>query len=210
MAAATRAQSVAAIVLAQDAPRGASQAVAALSVKAANFADDPADFVAALLSAWRSVALHGDADLLRPLLSFEVDARLGDPAGDRMRASDIVCLTAAMAVASARGTYAAEQDASTARAELARIATPAIEAAGMLGVDALEWLSRLTGQAALELSRIAANRAPLVMVETGVSLSAIRAAHDLYGDANRAGEIVARNRAAAAAFLPVVFEALSR
>ena len=208
--AATRAQGIGAVAATDAMPQEAARAVNALSTLAADFPSDPAGFAAGLLLAWRMIALHGDADALRRLLPGEIDARLADLTGERVRAVEIVAMTAALALAAARGTDRAEQDASRARAELARIATPAISLAGSLGLDAFEWLSKLTGEAALTLSRASATRAPLVMIETGISLSAIRLAYDLYGDANRAGEIVARNRVSAPAFMPVEFEALSR
>jgi prophage DNA circulation protein len=49
----------------------------------------------------------------------------------------------------------------------------------------------------------------LVRVETGVSMSAVRLAYDLYGDPARARELTARNGVATPVFMPVVFEAVS-
>lgn len=208
--AALRAQSVAAIVLPDGAPRETLKSVAALSAASAGFADNPSGFATALVEAWRAVALHGAPSELRPLSGVELDGRVADPAGGRVRSIEIAAICAGFAVASIRDAYASQQDAAAARADLARRAGTAIDIASGLGLDTREWLARLTGEAAMALSRIAANRAPLVRVETGVSLNAIRLAHDLYGDANRAGEIVVRGNIATAAFMPVALEALSR
>lgn len=42
-----------------------------------------------------------------------------------------------------------------------------------------------------------------------VYLAVIRAAYDLYGDANRAGELVDRNRVATPVYMPLAFEAVT-
>lgn len=210
-AAAARAATIAALALVDtDAPSDVWKAVNGLAVAAGTFALAPGDFGAGLVSAWRLVALHGEPAALAATLPAEIGGRMSDAAGGRVRAAEIAALIAAFALACCRVAYESEQDAATARATLARVAAPAIELAGTVSADLCEWLSRLTGEAALALSRLAATRAPLVRVETGVSLSAIRLAHDLYGDANRAGELVARNRAATAAMMPTAIEALSR
>ncbi len=116
----------------------------------------------------------------------------------------------AVALLVARDVYPARQDAAAARSMLAETSAPVLIDVGAFGAPALDWLSGLTGEVALALSRTDADRAPLVRVETGVSLSAIRAAYELYGDANRAGELIARNRVATAAYMPAAFEALDQ
>jgi prophage DNA circulation protein len=63
--------------------------------------------------------------------------------------------------------------------------------------------------ATLHLSQTAAERAPAVRVETGVSLPSTLLAYDLYGDAGRAEALVDRNRVATSLVMPVSFEAVA-
>lgn len=208
VAAADRVMALAALARAEAMPDTARRAIAEVGAAGDAYGDDPVGFVGALVAAWRAAALYCDAVALAPLVLAETIARLADVAGGKVRPAEIATMVAALGTASIRVDYPAQQDAARARAALAGVASQGIEAAGVFGADAVEWLSGLTGQAATALSRIAANRAPLVRVETGLSLSAIRAAYDLYGDANRAGEMVRRNAVPAAVWMPVSFEAL--
>ena len=116
----------------------------------------------------------------------------------------------AAAVATLRRSFAARQDAQAARSALSASAGPAIEASGgILGDAAGEALSGVIGTAVQSLTRIAADRAPLVRVETGVSLPSVVLAYRLYGDPERSAELVARNRVATPAAMPVVIEAVA-
>lgn len=120
-------------------------------------------------------------------------------------------LLAGLAVAVLRATYAARPDATAARARFAAFASPVGEQVGeALGFAAGEAVSDLSGETVTTLSRVAADRAPLVTVETGVSLPSVVLAWRLYGDAERSGEIVARNKVATAALMPVRFEAVGK
>ena len=116
----------------------------------------------------------------------------------------------AMAIASARAEFPARRDAQAARAAIRGAAEPVLIAvADALGADAYAWLAGATGEAAIRLSRQAADRAPLVRVEFGVSLPSVAAAYALYGDANRAIEIVDRNRVSTPFVMPAKFEAVA-
>lgn len=116
----------------------------------------------------------------------------------------------AAAVATLRRAFPARQDAQAARAALSAAAGPVIETAGgVLGDAAGDVLSGVVGAAVQSLTRIAADRSPLVRVETGVSLPSVVLAYRLYGDPERSIELVARNRVATPAAMPVVFEAVA-
>ncbi|MBB3771515.1 prophage DNA circulation protein [Angulomicrobium tetraedrale] len=123
---------------------------------------------------------------------------------------DSVGLLVIACFASVKQDYAARPDAQRARAALAARADPVIEAAGTkYGYVLQDWLTALAGQAALQLSEIATTRAPLVRVETGVSLPATVLAWRLYGDPARDAELVTRNRTGTAMVMPVVLEAIA-
>lgn len=68
----------------------------------------------------------------------------------------------------------------------------------------------LSGRVAEYISRLASDLAPVMVVEANVAMPALWWANRLYGDADRAGDIVARNRVIHASFLPLRIEALAR
>ncbi|KGF71153.1 hypothetical protein LL06_00715 [Hoeflea sp. BAL378] len=140
------------------------------------------------------------------------DAGAVVPALDRVqeasglwRMADLV----AACFAVSRASYASRQDAQAARSAINARAETTYQQAGVYGPEAIEWLVSLAGIAALHLSRTAAERAPAVLVETGLSLPSTLLAYDLYADAGRAGELVDRNRIATALVMPVAFEAVA-
>lgn len=207
-AAAARLASLAPTVTGGGEPGAAvTAALDALADASADPVGKPAAYAAALVSGWRRVALDADAGSLFAALPAEIAA--AGPADAVVGAAERATMGCAMALAAVRRDYPARQDASAARDAL-RLATDAAmaDSAG-LGADVHAWLTGITGDAARVLSRTAAARAPLSRVETRVSLSSIRAAYDLYGDANRAGELVDRNRIATPVFMPLAFEALT-
>lgn len=206
-AAATRIAALAPSVTGGDAPAEAvTDAIAAFDQASSDPVGAPGKFASSLVIAWRRVALDSDADALFSALPSEIASSGGLAA---VASAERATMAGALAVAALRRAYAARQDASAARDAL-RLAVDAVAPdAASLGPETVEWLMSITGDAARALSRTAASRSPLVRVETGVSLSAIRAAYDLYGDANRAGELIGRNRIATAAFMPLAFEALA-
>lgn len=188
--------------------REIAAAVAALSEAASGYPEDPGSFAAALTLAWRALALFGDA-VTTPGMMRDTLLTAGAEGFTLTGVGEAVAIAAALSAVVLRGDYPARQDASAERTRLREAVAPVIEIAGALGDQVQLFINEVSGDAARALSQIAASRAPLVRVETGVSLSAIRVAHELYGDANRAGELVARNRVATAVFMPVGFEAVS-
>lgn len=108
-----------------------------------------------------------------------------------------------------RADYPSRQDAQVARTAISARADLVYSEAGIYGPETIAWLVSMTGVATLYLSRTAAERAPAVRVETGVSLPSTLLAYDLYGDAARAQALVDRNRVATSLVMPVSFEAVA-
>lgn len=188
-------------------PPALSEAVGALAATAA--APSPAIAVA-ILDGWNTLAMTADpATGRRAVAGAIADLDLVISNVGLTGIAEASAVASAFAVLTVRDFYAAQQDAARARSGMAEAVAPVLDASGALGDAVFGWLSSVTGAAALTLSRVAASRAPLVRVETPMSLSAIRAAYDLYGDANRAVELVDRNHAAAPVFMPLAFEALA-
>lgn len=207
-AAAGAASSVATLASPDDgAPSALGDAVAALDELRAGATDDPAAFASATLIAWRAIGRFCDAERGFDLALAELAATRDDtPVAPLERAS----IAAAASIAAVRRSYPARRDARVARAQLSEACDPVlVEVSAAFGADLYAWLAETTGQAAMDVSRSGADRAPMVRVETGVSLPSTAAAYALYGDANRAGEIVDRNRVATPALMPVSFEALA-
>ncbi|HEV2501482.1 MAG TPA: hypothetical protein VGV39_00305 [Mesorhizobium sp.] len=123
---------------------------------------------------------------------------------------DLLGLLVIHAFADLRASYPAQPDASAARERLALRAEAAYPAIGdMLGHAVLDFTVRMVGEATVQLSRLAANAAPLVRVETGISLPSSLIAFDLYGQASRGAEIMERNRCGTPMMLPSPLKALA-
>ncbi|VVT15074.1 conserved hypothetical protein [Hoeflea sp. EC-HK425] len=121
----------------------------------------------------------------------------------RLVALVVVCFAAV------RAEYPSRQDAQAARTAISARADAVYSEAGTFGAETVAWLVSMTGVATLFLSRTAAERAPAVRVETGVSFPSTLLAYDLYGDAGRAEALVDRNRVATSLAMPVSFEAVA-
>ncbi|WP_376704682.1 DNA circularization N-terminal domain-containing protein [Mesorhizobium sp. ISC25] len=151
------------------------------------------------------------ADVASPAEAVEAFAVAAVPAGN-----DVFGLVAAAAFATgfcqtlAAGDYLSRQDARRARDRISPVVDPVLEAlAAGIDVAVSEWLGEIAATAASDLSAVAANRAPLVSVQTEISLPATALAYALYGDAGRAGELVRRNSVATPAAMPISFEAIA-
>jgi len=77
-----------------------------------------------------------------------------------------------------------------------------------LPFDLYEAVVNLCGSVALELARTASNAAALIQVETGVAVPVSKLVYQLYGDPERAGDLVARNGISTPLLMPLKFEAL--
>ncbi|TJV19691.1 DNA circularization N-terminal domain-containing protein [Mesorhizobium sp.] len=165
-----------------------------------------ATVAAAIVSTCGAIADAGD-----PTAAVEAFEAAAVPAG-----GDVFDLVSAAGFAAgfcqtlAAGDYLSRQDARRARDRISPVVDRVLEAlSGGLDVSVSEWLSDIAATAASELSATAANRAPLVNVQTEISLPATALAYALYGDAGRAGELVSRNSVATPAAMPVLFEAIA-
>lgn len=172
-------------------------------------ADDPSEnggSITGILSAATSVIVdRGDASLAISAFSAAIPAGL-----DPFSLSAAGLFAAGVCHGLAASDYRSRQDARAARARIAEFADPVTERLGLLlSADTARWLEGVASIAADDLSTVAANRAPVVRVETGQSMPATALAHALYGDAGRAGELVKRNRVSTPAAMPVTLEALA-
>lgn len=168
----------------------------------------PAGVVAEIFGAARTIARGGDPIGTADGMLAELAAAPLDGVVDLVTAA---ALAAGAATALTRVEFSTRRDAAAARRRLALATAEIRVAVGRLGSlssgeDATGWLGGLLGEAAAALSREAATRAPLVRVETGVSIPSTVLAWRLYGDPERAGEIAAQARAPASLMLPVVVE----
>ena len=177
-------------------------------------ADDRAS-VDALAVAAQAGGTDGVASLMqlaRLIGEAADDAGAVAAAVDRVRVDSALWRMAGLVTvcfAAVRADYPSRQDAQAARTAISARAETVYHEAGIHGPETIAWLVSLTGIATLYLSRTAAERAPAVRVETGVSLPSTLLAYDLYGDAGRAGELVERNRIGTSLVMPVAFEAVA-
>lgn len=105
--------------------------------------------------------------------------------------------------------YPAQPDAVAGRMAVAARAASAYPVVGTdLGHQSLDFAVRLVGVATVELSRLATSLAPVVRVETGLSLPSSLIAWDLYGDPARGQEIMGRNRTGTPMLMPIALEAM--
>lgn len=155
--------------------------------------------VEALLSLARLVGEAADANELASALDLASVG--GVPAQLALFVAD--CFSAA------RRDYPTRQDAIAIRTRIAAKADSLYPLLSPAGAEAVAFVARLAGQVVISLSAVAASRASLVRVETGLSLSSAFMAWELYGDPQRAGELVRRNRVATPMLMPASFEALA-
>ncbi|WP_438752066.1 hypothetical protein [Pararhizobium sp. O133] len=143
------------------------------------------------------------------VLHFErlrVPAAVG--AGDTQDALTVL-VTVAQAIAAGRVGWPSRPAARQARTILATSLDDALAILSPLSATTFIWLSALAQIALRLLSEIAANSAPIIIVQTGVSLPSTALAYHLYGDANRAGSLVDIARSATPMIMPAQFEAIS-
>lgn len=145
----------------------------------------------------------GDATGFSVLAAVDLDA-----GGTR----DFVLVLSAVALALAVGRvdWPSRPAARSARATLQLRAEQAYAVAAPLSADLYSWLRALVQVAVRLVSEIAANSAPLVQVSTPISIASTVAAYHLYGDANRAGDVVDIARSGTPMLMPSSFEALAR
>lgn len=180
------------------------------TVRAAAASADPTPVAAQcaglVAEAAAAIARDGDPIQAGPALH----AALADVAVDPVALASAASFAAAWLLALTSADYGSQQDARRARDLISPTVDPVLDVLAT-GLDATvhQWLSEVAAVAAQSLSDIAANRAPLVRIETGISAPATLLAYQLYADAGRAAELTVRNAVATPALMPVSFEAIS-
>lgn len=111
--------------------------------------------------------------------------------------------------AQCRRFYADRPEAVAARSAAMAVFDDALSRIGRAGLDLLDRLSAMAGIVAELAQRQEADLAPLISVSANRELPALVWAWSLYGDINRAGELVRRSGAVHPGFLPERFEALA-
>jgi len=131
------------------------------------------------------------------------------PTSDSVTVAAATTLALAMhAIAAARADYSDRPAAASARTLLAARADVAYGLIGEdLGPQALMWVTGLVGRAVRIISDELASLVPLVRVETALSMPASVLAFQLYGDASRGEELVARNGVLTPLVMPKLIEA---
>lgn len=183
---------------------------------------NPGDAVAAALAVLDTVVTEANDDPLASALRLDAMATAAlarrTAALGRWGVSDLVGIVP-LAAAAAYSAQASRlraikdyRDRKAAQAERTRIAASAgaITALyGDLGPDAITALDSMFGLAAKYLSERIPNLAPVVIVQTGVSLPSNVLAYRLYGDPSRGQELAERNNVATPAIMPIKIEALA-
>jgi prophage DNA circulation protein len=114
------------------------------------------------------------------------------------------------AVALSQGSFVDRRSALDAKASLDVDSAGALgRIASVCGEDIWSAASQAIGHAADYLSARALDLRPIIFVSAPVSLPATAVAWALYGDPQRAAEVVARNRVGTPALMPLSFEALA-
>lgn len=114
------------------------------------------------------------------------------------------------AVALSQGSFVDRRSALDAKLSLDAKAGQALERiASACGEDVWSAASQAIGHAADYLAARALDLRPIILVSAPVALPATAVAWALYGDPQRASEVVARNRVGTPALMPLSFEALA-
>lgn len=182
----------------------ADRAEIAARIKAAGALDAQA-FAAESIALMRAIAENASA----PADFRDIGSDPGF-AGDTASAG-LVLQALGLCLSGCRIDWPSRQAARSARGQMAeagRVALAAIAEKGGLAADLYAWLAQIVATCCRYVSDVAANAAPLVRVETGLSLPSTVLAFQLYGDAARAASLVAVARSATPLVMPSAFEAL--
>lgn len=158
--------------------------------------------------------------LLETLITFDADtSHTIPPTPNRRRERDnLAAIAAVVRIAAltayveavARARYPDRRSAIQARADVAELIAAEIERAALARNHELYTaIEDMRGRAVDLLSRRITDLAPVVTVSAPRSMPALWWSNRLYGDAQRAAELVARNRIKHSGFMPIEFEALA-
>jgi hypothetical protein len=129
---------------------------------------------------------------------------------EALRACMRILALTTLATAIVNRTYADRRSAIQARADAAEAFGAELERiSGLKDYDIFVAIQTLSGQVADYLSRLVTDLAPVLAIEAPRRMPALWWSQRLYGTADRAGELVARNGVKHPAFMPLEFEALA-
>lgn len=133
-----------------------------------------------------------------------------DATGQTLAAIKIL-MAMGLAISGGRIAWPSRHSARRARARISDagdIALSAVSTLGANGASAYAWLSTLVAVSCRLVSDIAANAAPIVRVNTGISMPSTVLAYRLYGDAKRAADLVEISGSSTPLVMPTRFDAL--
>lgn len=142
---------------------------------------------------------------------FDRIAVPGSASGETLQAFDIL-VAMGSAIAGCRAEWVSRPAARRARTRVSAAGDAGAAAAGSLGGDGANlygWLTAVTAISCRLISDIAADAAPIIRVETGISLPSTVLAYQLYGDATRAGAMVDLAGSSTPMVMPTLFDALA-
>ncbi|MDO3434326.1 hypothetical protein QWJ46_16725 [Rhizobium sp. CBN3] len=116
------------------------------------------------------------------------------------------------AIAGCRAEWPSRPTARRARSQVSSAGDAGAAAASTLGGDGADlyaWLTAVTAISCRLVSEIAADAAPVIRIDTGISLPSTVLAYQLYGDAARAGALVDLAGSATPMVMPTLFDALA-
>lgn len=122
-----------------------------------------------------------------------------------------VFMAMGLAISGGRIAWPSRPSARRARARISDagdVALSVVSSLGANGASAYSWLSSLVSVSCRLVSDIAANAAPIVKVNTGISMPSTVLAYQLYGDAKRAADLVEISGSSTPLVMPTRFDAL--
>ncbi|MBX5015956.1 hypothetical protein [Rhizobium lentis] len=167
---------------------------------------DAADFATEALALTRIIAESVTAPA-----DFD---RISVPAAATGETAQAFAVLVAMgsAIAGCRAEWPSRPSARRARSTVSSAGDAGAVAASTLGGDGADlyaWLTAVTAISCRLISEIAADAAPVIRIETGISLPSTVLAYQLYGDAARAGALVDLAGSATPMVMPTLFDALA-
>jgi hypothetical protein len=195
--------------------------LADLSATIVTDADDLADVSARIAAA---PALEADAFATEAMALMRIVAesvtvpadfdRIIVPASSAGETLQAFAILVAMgsAIAGCRAEWPSRPAARRARSRVSSTGDAGAAAASGLGGDGADlygWLTAVTAVSCRLISDIAADAAPVIRIETGISLPSTVLAYQLYGDAARAGALVDLAGASTPMVMPTLFDALA-
>lgn len=132
-------------------------------------------------------------------------------AGETLQAFAIL-VAMGSAIAGCRAEWPSRPAARRARSRVSTSGDAGAAAASSLGGDGADlyaWLTAVTAISCRLISDIAADAAPVIRVQTGLSLPSTVLAYQLYGDASRAGAVVDLAGSSTPMVMPTLFDALA-